>query len=143
LCTRTADKAASDTGGADIDNALSAVARMIAVSKAAIPLAQVLPVMLASLPLRADLSEGQNIFGVLSQLLNDSDPAAMSLLPQLVIAFGQTIEPGTKHNDETRALTIRCMRNLAQKAGPALMAAIAAVPDEAMKAVLMQAAQGQ
>jgi len=62
LCVRPAGQqvvgGGADVGGADVDNALSAVAKMIRVAPAGlIPLDQVLPVLLEALPLRGDTSE--------------------------------------------------------------------------------------
>jgi hypothetical protein len=62
LCTRPDSKKTLDAGGADVDNAISAVARMIKSSKDNVPLPQVIPALLAALPLQSDFSEGKNIF---------------------------------------------------------------------------------
>lgn len=143
LCTRAANQATSDAGGADIDNALSAVAAMIFASKEAVPLAQVLPVMLNSLPLRSDFSEGPNVFKVLCNLILDGDAVALQMLPQMLVALGQTLEPDTKADDDTKVITAACVKHMATdpaKSG-AFQAAVQQVPDAAMQQVLISTAQ--
>ena len=51
--------------------ALSAVARMIKVIPTFVPLAQVLPIMLSGLPLRADPLEGVPVYGTLIHLVQN------------------------------------------------------------------------
>jgi hypothetical protein len=105
LCTRSVDKMTSDTGGADVDNALSSVARIINVGgPALIPLPQVLPALLAALPLRSDTSEGPNIYGCLCDLVSSSDPSALALLPSILHAFGQTLLSDSNAVDEVSFL---------------------------------------
>ena len=111
LCTRAADKMASDTGGADVDNALSSVARIINTGGAAlIPLAQVLPVMLAALPLRSDTSEGPNIYGCLIDLVMNGDPTSISLLPLILNKFGEVLLADSNAVAEVKERVILCLR---------------------------------
>jgi hypothetical protein len=118
LCTRHEAQQASDVGGADIDNAISSVARMINVAQALIPLDQVLPVMLASLPLRSDHSEGENIYGCFSRLVLSGDATALRLLPQILESFAQVVSAGSKSSDETKAVVKTCVAQLSS--GPQL-----------------------
>jgi hypothetical protein len=104
LCTRDPTKAGSDVGGADIDNAISTVATMIIADRASIPLPMVLPVLLSSLPLRADIAEGRNVFTAMHSLLNPLDPSVLGCLPQLLCAFGQVHEPESKYDEQTKQL---------------------------------------
>jgi importin-4 len=114
LCTRSADKMASDTGGADVDNALSSVARIINTGGASlIPLAQVLPVMLAALPLRSDTSEGPNIYGCLIDLVIAGDASSISLLPQILNAFGEALLPDSNAVQEVKEKVTCCLKELA------------------------------
>jgi hypothetical protein len=114
LCTRQEAQQTSDMGGADIDNALSSVARMIAVAQAQMPLDRILPVMVASLPLRSDHSEGPNVYGCLCRLVLAGDAVATSaeLLPKLVEAFAQVFYPTSKATDETKVTVKSCLRLL-------------------------------
>ena len=57
LCIRDTDEVMTDMGGADVDNALSSVARMMNKCISAIPLQHVLPVLLTAMPLRSDYDE--------------------------------------------------------------------------------------
>jgi hypothetical protein len=143
LCTRSADKAASDAGGADIDNALSAVARMIDVSRESVPLPSVLPVMLSAMPLRADFGEGENIFKVISSLITSKEPTTLSMLPLVLVQLGHTLEPDSKANDETKALTKSCLQHISREAelGPIFQNAVSAIPDASMSALLKDQAQ--
>jgi hypothetical protein len=77
LCTRASDKQGADTGGADTDNALSAVAHMIRASPATVPLKMVLPAILNNLPLRVDELEGLNVYRCLIELLSSMNPDAV------------------------------------------------------------------
>lgn len=102
VCLRKDSRKTSDTGGADVDNALASVCRMINVSAEHVPLAQVLPVVLSSLPLREDVSEGPIIYQCLATLLHTNEPTAMSMLPQLVATFGETLCKGSSANEQTK-----------------------------------------
>jgi importin-4 len=114
LCTRAADKMASDTGGADVDNALSSVARIIMIGGAdLIPLAQVLPVMLAALPLRSDTSEGPNIYGCLIDLVIKGDPSSISLLPLILNKFGEVLLADSNAVAEVKERVTLCLREQA------------------------------
>jgi importin-4 len=75
------DTPASDSAMACVDNAVAAVARMIMHGPAgAIPLGQVLPVMLAALPLETDFTENDTVYncvlGLLSMVHSNTDVQA-------------------------------------------------------------------
>jgi len=112
LCLRQEAQKSSDAGGADVDNALSAVAKMINVAPAAIPLAQVLPVLVAALPLREDHGEGPIVYQCLAQLVVNNDAAAVGILPQLVAAFGETITKSSSATEETKAISVGFFKHL-------------------------------
>lgn len=60
-----------DAGGADVDNSLSALSSMIRVSFSLnfpLPVKDILSAMLNALPLRGDVIEGDNIFGLLCEV---------------------------------------------------------------------------
>lgn len=103
ICTRNASAKAIDTG-ADVDNALSAVAKMIKNSPETIPLDSVLPVMLASLPLRNDMTEGPSVYGSLSHLLANQNQTILQHLPQVVSIFGHELSAQSKATEETKQL---------------------------------------
>lgn len=77
-----------------------------------IPLPQVLPVMLAALPLRSDVSEGHNVYSCLVDLVRSSDPSALAILPQILSAFGQTLLPDSKQTSDVKEVIIILLRDL-------------------------------
>ena len=114
LCIRNSDEVISDAGGADIDNAISAVAKMImAAPPDSIPLDQVLPVMLAAMPLRSDFGEGEFVFRCFCGLAADGNAAMMSNLPSLLIAFSQVLGDILRYNDETKTVVLSCLKHMA------------------------------
>ena len=113
LCNRKDSQQAFDCGGADIDNALSAVAKMIKVAPELLPLNQVLPVLLAALPLRADNSEGPSVYGTLAMLLQTQNPVAYENFQAIIVAFGQVLIPDSKAVDETKGIVVSCLKALA------------------------------
>eukprot|EP00602_Paraphysomonas_sp_CaronLab_P003188 CAMPEP_0185039098 /NCGR_PEP_ID=MMETSP1103-20130426/35595_1 /TAXON_ID=36769 /ORGANISM="Paraphysomonas bandaiensis, Strain Caron Lab Isolate" /LENGTH=964 /DNA_ID=CAMNT_0027577857 /DNA_START=417 /DNA_END=3311 /DNA_ORIENTATION=- len=112
LCVRESTEVVSDVGGADIDNALAAVARMIMAAPSAVPLGQVLPVLISALPLRSDFGEGLSIYTCLAGLVKDQNPDALSLLPRILVAFAQALEDGSQYTDETKVIVISCIKYL-------------------------------
>jgi len=125
------------------DNACSAVARFILASPSSVPLEQVLPVFFAHLPLKADFSENENVYGCLASLLEAKHPHLLSpacLGPALLAcAHGLQAEEVL---DETRGRLVQGLRGLAadQAVAPSFGAAIATVTPEAA-AFLQQAMQ--
>ena len=143
LCTRSADQMAADKGGADVDNALSAVAHMIrtdgVVMAPVVP--QVLPVMLAALPLRSDQTEGPNVYGCVVELLLGGDATAHQHLPEVLRVFGDVLAPDSTAEDEARERITLCLRQLAgnpQTQG-ALAAALERVASPAARAAVESA----
>jgi hypothetical protein len=128
LCTRPDSKKTLDAGGADVDNAISAVARMIKSSKDNVPLPQVIPALLAALPLQSDFSEGKNIFTCLMALLQAGDATALSLASQILVAFATAIVPDSKYDDETKVCVIEFFRS--SLGMPQLQEAAARLPPE-------------
>ncbi|CAI5510371.1 unnamed protein product [Closterium sp. Naga37s-1] len=76
------------------DNATGAVARMIASGGAAMPLEQVLPVLVAALPLKSDLEEAKPVYGCLVALVAASHPQILAVVPQLVPVFAEVAVNG-------------------------------------------------
>lgn len=61
-----------------VDNAAAAVARMIMANPSAIPMSQVLPVLLAALPLKKDMAENEAVYTCLLGLTQMNHAAAPS-----------------------------------------------------------------
>lgn len=62
-----------DSHGADVDNAISAVCKMILINPN-LPLSSIIPVILNALPLRGDNTEGPNVYRTLAQLMTSGNP---------------------------------------------------------------------
>jgi hypothetical protein len=75
--------------GTDADNAVSAACRIIKARPDAVPLESMLPVMLRALPLKADLEEGENIFGVLCSLVDAGNAAALANYTRILEVVAQ------------------------------------------------------
>jgi hypothetical protein len=110
---RTADQSASDAGGADIDNALSAVAKMIKVAPQLLPVGQILPVLLAALPLRDDTTEGPCVYGMLHSLIMANHPDAVPLLLQIVARYFEVLSASSSAVDETKVVVRAALKALA------------------------------
>lgn len=68
------------TEGGVVDNAAAAVARMIMAAPAAVPMEQVLPVLLSALPLKADRSENEAVYTCLLGLIHMRHPEVLRQL---------------------------------------------------------------
>ncbi|ONK65428.1 uncharacterized protein A4U43_C07F37020 [Asparagus officinalis] len=84
------------------DNAAGAIARMIMVQPQAIPLNQVLPVFLKSLPLKEDREESMTVYNCISNLILSSNPQILALVPDLVHVFAQ-VAVSSAESDEVKA----------------------------------------
>jgi hypothetical protein len=112
VCIRTCDlSGASDSGGADIDNAISAVARMVKFAPSSLPLSQVLSMILSSLPLKADFNEGLVVYGCLCDLLDSNHPAATPLIKEFLVVFGKSLKM-SKIEDDVKLRIISTLYNL-------------------------------
>jgi hypothetical protein len=109
LCVRNTDVVMTDMGGADVDNALSSVARIMKSCLSAIPIQHVLPVMLAAMPLRSDYNEAIFIYEVLAHLIQENEPTALSMMPQMLTVFAQAISEESKYQDEVKVLVVSCL----------------------------------
>lgn len=145
LCVRRNIHGGTESTGADVDNALSAVAYMITASRDSIPLAQVLPVMVGALPLTGDTSEGPNIYGCLSNLVLTNNEVALSILPQIVSAMGDCLVPGSSAVDETKAIAQGCIQQmvLSPQLQPLLMNSLSTISNEASRNCLQQLLSAQ
>lgn len=94
----------SEKGGADVDNALAAVARMIYIDHRDIPLSQVLPVMFAALPLRKDVGESIAVFKAFLLLVEKNDPTIIAMVKDLIPLLAENFKPGTLVPNATRDL---------------------------------------
>ena len=138
LCVRPAHQQGSDCGGADIDNAIAAVARIIMAMPSVVPLGQMLPVLVSSLPLRVDFDEGATIYGMFAKLIAANEPSTVQVLPQLLTLFAEVLSPSSKANDETKNVVTLALK--AMVASPeqqsVFMSAVGSLSDPAIKPIL-------
>jgi hypothetical protein len=141
VCMRKDTRKTSDTGGADVDNALAAVCRLIHASASSVPLQHVLPVLLAALPLREDTSEGPCIYQCLATLLHTNEPTAVSMVPQLVAAFGETLTKQSTATTDTKAVSATTLKHLlsSPQYQPVVMAYMGQVSSEEDRQAIQEA----
>ena len=142
LCIRPAHQQGSDMGGADVDNAIAAVARIIKAMPTVAPIAQVLPVLVANLPFRVDFEECEHVYGMLAGLIQQNDPTILhSLLPQVLTLFADTLS-SSKYNDASKAVVRSCVQSMVQNPDirTLFVNAVNQVNDPNVKQILEQAA---
>ncbi|GAA5927116.1 uncharacterized protein JCM15063_000459 [Sporobolomyces koalae] len=74
------------------DNACGAVARMMLKNQQAVPLDQVLPLFLGSLPLRRDYAESEMVFNVLLTLLQQQNATVLASLDHVLAVFAAALK---------------------------------------------------
>jgi hypothetical protein len=95
------------------DNAAGCVARLIMRSPGLVPLAEVLPRLVAVLPLKEDLLENAPVYKMLVQLYRNQDATVQQLTPQLMPVFETVIAPPEEQLDEeTRAQVLELVEYL-------------------------------
>ncbi|EJD51758.1 ARM repeat-containing protein [Auricularia subglabra TFB-10046 SS5] len=99
------------------DNAAGAVARMIIRNSAAVPLDQVLPVIIGILPLEADPIENKTVFRALLTLFHTNAAPVMAHIDALLPAIAKVLDPSGEDNigDEVRAGLIEVVSRLNQQ----------------------------
>lgn len=88
------------------DNACGCLSRMIMSGPSALPLDQVLPVLLANLPLKKDLAENGIVFKCLFGLFSaPKEPTIQSNLPEFFRVFAQSV-PNLKTEEQLQMQTL-------------------------------------
>lgn len=87
------------------DNAAGAVGRMIVKNTAAVPLDQVLPLIVSVMPLQFDPLENRAVYGAIFSLFRSNPAALEPHLDHLLRAFAYNLAPAHEDdtNEETRA----------------------------------------
>ncbi|KAG2110622.1 armadillo-type protein [Suillus discolor] len=87
------------------DNAAGAVARLIIRNTAAVPLDQVLPVLIGSLPLKNDYLENRPVFRAIFHLFRTNPQSLLPFMDQLLAVFAHVLDPSGPEQigDETGA----------------------------------------
>lgn len=107
------------------DNALGAISRLIVRNTAAVPLDQVLPVVIGALPLRHDFLENPPVFRAVFHLFGTNPQALHPYSDRLLEVFRVVLEPTalSQINDETRARLIELISVLNKEAPEKVQAA--------------------
>ncbi|OWY98225.1 Importin [Phytophthora megakarya] len=95
-----------------VDYACAAVARMIIVGGANLPLEVVLPVFLGALPLKADMDVSPVCFRCLDGLVSSQKPVAMNLMPQVLDVYAKALTLTSSVEEESQAEVknrVRCL----------------------------------
>jgi len=143
ICVRKEKERSDYVGGADIDNAISSVAKMIHVAPEAVPLQQVLPVVFAALPMREDYDESTVVFSTIHKLIQINEPTTLSMLPQVLTLLGSNFLGSCKHPDETRVIAAESFKLLASNPqyAPHVQSYIGSITDAEQSQRLQQALQ--
>jgi hypothetical protein len=97
-----------------IDNACGCVARMIMAHSDAVPLDDILPVMVGLLPLKEDYEENEPIFECITGLYSQSNQTILQLTPKLIPVFAAVLgEPEGQLGVETREKVIGIVKFIA------------------------------
>ncbi|KAA1475582.1 ARM repeat-containing protein [Dentipellis sp. KUC8613] len=99
------------------DNAAGAVARLILRNTAAVPLDQVLPVLIGGLPLRNDFLENRPVFRAIFHLFRTNPAVLHPYIDQLLPVFAHVLDPNgaDQVGDEIRAELIQLVGALSQE----------------------------
>lgn len=107
-----ADGVGAESQAACVDNAAAAVARMIMAGPNHVPLAQVLPAMLAVLPLKTDMTENETVYKCILGLLQMNHPEIASRKADVKRIFTAALAPDSKVEDEVKAKLQEAMPSL-------------------------------
>ncbi|CAL8321076.1 unnamed protein product [Boreogadus saida] len=120
-----------------IDNLCAALCRMITSNVEVIPLEQVIPALVARLPLEEDLEENKTVYSCLAMLYTHSPGLIVSQMKTIVAAATHVL--GSKDVDtETQNHLGLLIRNFAQQHSAEFQAAVTSLPAE-QQAVLSAA----
>ncbi|KDO29492.1 hypothetical protein SPRG_06032 [Saprolegnia parasitica CBS 223.65] len=118
-----------------VDNAASAVAKMIMTHPDSVPLDAVMPVFLKALPLKADFTETESVFTCLLGLLQAQNPVVLNAMPQVAAIFAQSLSEDSDVDDDVQVKIRACVQWLVATF-PDQMKAIVGAMDPAAQAIL-------
>eukprot|EP01105_Mastigella_eilhardi_P013828 TRINITY_DN3150_c0_g2_i1.p1 TRINITY_DN3150_c0_g2~~TRINITY_DN3150_c0_g2_i1.p1 ORF type:complete len:1100 (+),score=326.01 TRINITY_DN3150_c0_g2_i1:71-3301(+) len=117
------------------DNAVGAVARIITAQGALLPLDQMIPVLLESLPLRRDMEENEPVYTCIVGLFRDHlDKIAPHMLRVLQI-FGQVLGPQQQLEAPLRQQLVLLLRSLVAQFPQRMQELVAGLPAEQQAAL--------
>ncbi|KAI9730105.1 MAG: hypothetical protein M1834_006097 [Cirrosporium novae-zelandiae] len=98
-----------------MDNAAGCVSRMILKHREKMPIGEVLPALVALLPLKEDFEENEPIYKMITQMYQWEDPTIRGLTPQLLPIFTYVLENvETQLGDGTRQQLVELVKYLYQ-----------------------------
>ncbi|KAJ9454429.1 putative importin subunit beta-4 [Diplonema papillatum] len=119
-------------GGDTVDNAVSAVCRLIKTDAAACFLSQTVPGLLPHIPLKSDFSENENVYSTIKLLLQQHAGAVAPFLPQIVYSLVKAA--GHEQTQANVKMEISMMlQNLSKT--PAAVEAMKALPEDLLAVV--------
>uniref|UniRef100_A0A3P8VI81 Importin 4 n=1 Tax=Cynoglossus semilaevis TaxID=244447 RepID=A0A3P8VI81_CYNSE len=120
---------AKETDLSVIDNLCGALCRMITGNIDAVPLEQVVPALVARLPLKEDMEENKTVFNCLARLYTHSPALTVKLMKPIVAASTHIL--GHKDVDEeTQRTTVMLMREFAQSHSADFQASVMSLSGE-------------
>lgn len=112
-----------------IDNLCAALCRMIMSNVDSVPLEQVLPALVARLPLKEDQEENNTVFSCLAMLYTHSPALVVNLMKPIVAASSHVL--GNKDVDkESQNISVALMQKFAQNHSAEFQAAVTSLPAE-------------
>jgi hypothetical protein len=105
LCHHRIQAGRTNMGGADVDNTLTVLARLVErCDSEEVPRLTSLSMLLEALPLREDFVEGLAIYTILVNLVKGGDAATLMLMPQLLESFVQVLDEKSQYCEDTKTL---------------------------------------
>lgn len=118
LCHHRIQAGSANKGGADVDNILTALARLVeGCDSEEVPRLTSLSMLLEALPLREDFEEAKNIYTIIVNLVKSGDVAALTLMPKVLLSFAQALESSSRYSEETKALVTSSLSYLVSAGG--------------------------
>lgn len=119
-----------EKNGRALDNVCGAVSRMVLSHPGGVPLEQVFPVLLRSLPLREDFEENSTVFKCIAFLYEKNPSQVVKHIDDIARICSHVL--GTKEiQPDTEEVLIMVLRNMAQHFPQELQNAIVSLPAEA------------
>uniref|UniRef100_A0A8C7HI55 Importin 4 n=1 Tax=Oncorhynchus kisutch TaxID=8019 RepID=A0A8C7HI55_ONCKI len=112
-----------------IDNLCAALCRMIMSNMEGVPLEQVVPALLAHLPLKEDMEENKTVYSCLAMLYSQNPALVLSQIKPIVSASSHVL--GTNDLDtETQNTLVMLLRDVAQRHSKEFEVAMKSLPAE-------------
>uniref|UniRef100_V9KAN5 Importin-4 n=1 Tax=Callorhinchus milii TaxID=7868 RepID=V9KAN5_CALMI len=112
-----------------LDNVCGAVSRMILTHVSGVPIEQVFPVLIRSLPLKEDLEENVTVFNCISFMYKNQPSQVIQHLPQLLAVISQVI--GTDQiQEESRRSLVTMLKDILHGFPQEFQSALRPLPQE-------------